>query len=87
MDAIAALAAQHVVDLFEADCACECPRCCLACRAVQEVTQTAGLHMASQLTRLGVEGHIWQDSRGGFDSVMIKTKWHDPCPVYEELQP
>ena len=88
LDVIAALAAQHVADLFDSDCACECPRCCMACRAVNEVITGAGLTLGSRLRRLGIEDYLWQNPKDqGFDGTMIRTKWHDPCPVYEELDP
>lgn len=85
LDALGALAAQHVADLFDSDCACECPRCCLACRAVKSLLDE-GLDFHYRLERMGIEGHLWQDSRGGFDETMIGTRWHSPCPVYEEIE-
>jgi hypothetical protein len=83
LDVIAVLTAQHLADLFDDDCACECPRCCLACRSVNEVMNAIDLR--SRLAKFGIEGHLWQDSRGSLDRVMIGTKWHNPCPVYQEL--
>jgi hypothetical protein len=85
LDVIGILVAQHLADLFDEDCGCECPRCCLACRAVREVMDT--IDMRHRFFKLGIEGHIWQNAHGGLDPVMIGTKWHKPCPVYEGLEP
>jgi len=84
VDCMVALAAQHLEDVCTG---CECPRCCVACRAVAElllVEHLAKLYRHS-LARLGIEGYTWQTDDGDFDVAKIAAGWHVPCPVYQMM--
>lgn len=84
---IAALAAQHVSDLVVSGLDCECPRCCLACRAVLDVLCTGHVFdWAEVLYGLGVEGFLWQTPACGFDAEVIEQAWHNPCPAYAIIE-
>ncbi len=84
LESLVILAAQHLNDLCED---CECPRCCLACRAVAGILDLEPQFFPWEriLDAFEVEGYWWQTEYGAFAVDQIEAAWHGECPVYATI--